>query len=163
MKNKIRLEQIFLGKAIFTMVSIRTGDHRVYKITQSKDNEFKFFVSMKIDGAFMFVGLAYKNESGYKFYDRFKSYKIKDKSKEIKISAETGIAAINLLIENFNVYMSVIGVVDLRDKCRWENIVELISEGLCLKCGRSLQDPKSQEIGIGPECRKQLELHSRKI
>lgn len=139
--NRIELDTKFFlgGNATFTVDNGR-GEHYTYKICQPKRgaHENPFFVSL-LTGP--------DNESSYSYLgvvDPFGSFrltrasKMNDESKPVKVFrwAMKHVFGDRILPENYQIRHA----------------------GKCGCCGRTLTEPLSLTIGIGPECRKKLGL-----
>ncbi|MCK9417483.1 DUF6011 domain-containing protein [Candidatus Dojkabacteria bacterium] len=123
------------GKANFTVKSLKTYDHLIFRISKSKERDVKYFVSVDTHyGKFMCIGLLYLSKDGTNF-TFVKSSKMADNdAKSIKV--------IKYLVDNY------------LNKNNPTSMLEFYHHGTCARCGRKLTTPQSIEIGIGPECLK---------
>lgn len=121
--------------ASFTVVSKKTGKDFTYKISRSSFAG-KFYTHVYIEQNYLefkrlgsyFRGLIWaKNENG--------------KNMPVKTLAADSIAYILQKVEEQK--------FDLLD-----SQIEILHLGNCLRCGATLTDAKSIEIGLGPVCRK---------
>lgn len=122
------------GKANFTVKSLKTNDHLIYKVTKAKDDPNKYFVSIDYHyDKFMCIGLLFSDDAKQKFTFR-KAKKFSDDTKSVIV--------FDWIVTKF-----------LNNKIG-SNQVEFYHHGKCARCGRKLTTPHSIEIGIGPECLK---------
>jgi len=119
---------IYAGKAIVTLESAKTGKHYTYRITKAKDKDI-YFVGVLSGG---------NNDESYSYLglladDQFRSTAKSQYSPDAPCYQAFlyFIKHINGTAKNLNVYHS----------CK------------CGRCGRTLTDPTSITIGLGPTCR----------
>jgi hypothetical protein len=127
-------EFLAAGKAVITLVSLRTAVRYTYKISQSKDNANMFFVAL-LSGP--------DNETDYNYLGFIRNGVYAHGVKS-KISADAGSAIA------FSWFYGRIAAGVLPDN------VEVWHEGRCGRCCRKLTVPASIERGIGPECAGKL-------
>ena len=132
---------IMSGKAIFTVVSKKSGKRFTYQVEMSKTDK----LAKKQDGIrFAKLMTGSDNEQSYQYIGIIKDGKFSH-GRRSKISPTAG------------------GVVALDWVLRWlkeDNIqsdqLEIWHEGRCGACGRRLTVPASIASGIGPECSKRV-------
>ena len=122
---------MFAGNAHFTLVSTKTNKHYTYHIAKKK-GENVWFVKILDHHAHEYVGYIRKVNNEYKYAKGNKGkYDMNDNR----------VISLMWFIRHMN-------DADINDK------VVMYHAGRCCKCGRVLTDPKSIELGIGPECAK---------
>lgn len=125
--SQISFGSILSGKAIFTLVSLKTGDRFTYKI-EKKGRIF-----------FVKVLCGCDNETSYSFLGYFKSGGALNWSlKSLIPPSDKKWLAIKYLFSHPDT-----------------PYIEIHHAGRCLKCGKLLTTPKSIESGFGPKCRNQ--------
>lgn len=150
---------VFAGNATFTIRNTKTGTRFTYKIRKSKTNKVKFYVnSMRGPGIFAKMGVIIGIDKDY-----YLPYDWKEKLQ----MARKNFAALypghpfpekeytnKNMSESLKMFIKFLGWY----KGNVEKIEnhEIWHEGICGKCGRKLTVPYSIEVGIGPECLKQL-------
>jgi len=135
LNSEIIRQFIIGGKANFTVKSLVSGKHLIFKISKAKDSNTKYFVSIDTHyDKFMCIGLLYCSQNIDNFVFK-KSSKMKD---EDAISVKTIKFIVDNYINNNNPH----------------KMLEFYHHGKCARCGRKLTTPHSIEIGIGPECLK---------
>lgn len=122
------LDFLFGGSALFTIRNSETGNHMSFKVTKSKKKDCYFVI--KNDGK-IFLGTIFDKN---KFVLGKNNQSLMD-SPEVKAFT---FVFYNLL------------------KKTLPSKVEIWHSGKCCRCGRTLVDPLSCELGIGPECRRKM-------
>ena len=117
-------EFLFAGKALFTLVSVRTGAHLTYRVTASKDGAM-FFVSHVAGGQKSYIGCIPA-----------------DNRTEFRTTRKSTLPRGHVVVASFEWFLRHIG----------SPLVELHHAGKCGRCARTLTDPVSIARGIGPEC-----------
>jgi hypothetical protein len=114
--------------ASFTVVSKKTGKDFTYKISKSKF-QGRFYTHVRIEQGYLnfnYLGM-YANGSLWR------------KKAKVNTPASTGIAWILKRVEEENFALL-------------EDSIELLHLGSCLRCGRTLTDQNSIQLGLGPTC-----------
>jgi len=138
---KLTSQFLLAGKALFTVTNPR-GDHFTFKVRKVTSDWPKgsgimttsYFVSVKSPGGmypYRYIGLLNSETGGVK---------CTGKSEFIPGTTEYNVAAWAC--------GTVIKTKNLPDGYNIEHA------GACGRCGKTLTDPESIELGIGPECRK---------
>jgi hypothetical protein len=123
------------GRAIFTVANNK-GEHYTFRIGRSKPEQP------------LFVGLLTgpDNETNYTYMGVYEparhSVRLTAKSKYTPDSAPTKV--VNWAIRQ------------VAEKTVLPDGYSIQHEGKCCKCGRTLTDPTSISLGIGPECRSKV-------
>lgn len=130
-KNEFISKYLFAGNAYFTLTSKKTNIHYTYNL-HNKNNGRIYYVKLLDGHATEYVGFIKKVYGTYRYFKgQNGKYDISDKR----------IIALMWFINHMN-------DEDIDTKVTFQHI------GKCCKCGRKLTDPKSIELGIGPECAK---------
>jgi len=117
------------GKAVFTVVSARTGMRFTYKVTQHNDKPLHFVKVLTGPDSYSFLGTIFDGQSfGH------------GKKSPIGQSAPSAVA--------FRWLWRVLAA----EAAKEFELVEFWHEGHCGRCGRSLTDPTSIQTGLGPVC-----------
>lgn len=131
---------IFSGRAVFTAVSRKTGNHLTFQVKKAKTNNpgGPFYVKVRsgsIDHKWKYIGHAWfwDDERGADVIHGKEKADLPSDSLEF-ISAEW-------LLRNLTQNPESL----LRR-------VKILHEGKCGRCRRQLTDPVSIERGLGPEC-----------
>jgi len=130
---------ILAGKAVFTMVSLKSNKRFTYRIAKGKDDTAPYFVSI-LTGPNNKTDYTY---AGVIWPDNPFIYRHGKKSK-VSFKAPS-VAGLQWLLRQL-------------EKDNKDNLakVEVHHEGRCGRCGRKLTVPESIESGIGPECAAKL-------
>lgn len=136
----ISKEFVLGGKAIFTVVSGRTGVRYTFKVKFKKASPGSCFG----DAWFVSVLTGPDNNSSYTYMGMMDpllgTFRLTKASTYNSESAP---------VKAFRWALSVLwGRVQLQEGC------EIHHEGRCCRCGRRLTVPESIKSGIGPECAK---------
>jgi hypothetical protein len=128
----------FAGRALITLESRRTNAHHTYRIEEAKEKPGFFFVSHLINGSadsgiFAYLGVVNRKEAGGEGHFRL------TKKSTAAFDAPSVVA--------FQFFMA--------SKELHPQLV-IHHEGKCGKCGRTLTEPESIALGIGPICRAQM-------
>lgn len=127
------------GKAHLTLTSAKTGVHFTFRITEPEDRKTghsdMHFVSVLCDGSaddgkFLFLGCI--------FPDRF----VQTKGSKVGRDAPS--------VKAFTFFWNGVLGGHIHPDLRVQH------EGRCGRCGRTLTEPVSIDIGIGPECRSKM-------
>ena len=129
-------KQFFLGgNATFTVESGKTGRHMTFKIRQP-DERSPFFVSAMTGS---------DNERSFTYMGKLDAMTgVIVPTKGTKIGTETE----QWKVATWALNKVWTGAPVLNAKIR--------HEGRCGCCGRKLTEPRSLEVGLGPDCRKKL-------
>lgn len=127
------------GKAMFTIRSHKTGKHFTYKISKSKKIIGMYFVSINSYdkpllngsvGKWSYIGVLTEEPNGELYFRTTQKSTIGRGDKRV------------------DTFMWFVRHHEHLFNCDFFHI------GKCGKCGRTLTDPTSIEIGLGPICRK---------
>lgn len=123
---------IFAGNAYFTLTSNKTKTHYTYRIKKANNNNNTYFINVDDNNRDTYAGYMKRVDNVFKFFKGTKG-------------------AFDELDEPIIALMWTIRHsmdVDINTKITIQHV------GKCCKCGRTLSDPKSINMGIGPECMK---------
>lgn len=122
---------LLAGRAVFTVVSKKSGEHLTYKVrADKKDPEHRHYVQVaKGYNDFIYIGW------------------IKDQH-TFSLSANSKASWDALSVRTFN------WIFANRKEDKLLEQATLMHEGKCGRCGRNLTDPISISLGLGSECRK---------
>lgn len=139
---KDALQFIMSGKAIFTVVSKKTGKRYTYKVERSAIDKRE----KRTDNGFRFVKVmtGSDNETSYGYLGLIRGG-VFEHGKKSRIPMTDG-SSVGLTWVLDQLHRGVIPA----DK------VEIWHEGRCGKCGKRLTVPASIASGIGPECSKNV-------
>ena len=127
------LTYLFLGKAFFTIKSLKTGNHFTYRVSASPRRGDLHFVWVKsITNTFVYLG-SIKNKRNFELTD----------GSNFDSKSLPYIAFKYLLDVAFH-------------KTEIPPQLEVYHTGRCGRCGRWISTPDSIKRGIGPECYKVL-------
>lgn len=132
------------GKAIFT-VSNDKGEHYTYRVNRKEDkhnpNKSVFFASL-LTGP--------DNLSDYSYMGLLDASRLK-----LILTKGSKVNAATTSVKVFQWALHIIaGRIELPEGYNIQHA------GRCGKCAKTLTDPISVEIGIGPECRKQMGIEA---
>ena len=131
--NKYLEKYIFAGNAYFTLTSRKTNAHYTYNISKKK-NAPVWFVKIQDGHSNVYSGYIKVNNGTYQYYKgNSGTYDMDD-----------------------NRILSLMWFIRHINDTDIDNKIVLQHVGKCCKCGRKLTDPKSIELGIGPECMKSV-------
>lgn len=143
-ENVLKAEKVlpFLlaGNALVTFKSNKTGDHFTYQINQPKvqrDEENPvYFVKVRSghNSRWIDLGMIFKNP--------VPTFRLK-KGCEYKSTAKS-VLAFDFLIRQLNKGFEGFKTLD--------TLTTIYHAGLCGKCGRTLTNPESISVGLGPIC-----------
>lgn len=130
---KTAMDFIKGGKAVFTLVSVRTGTRYTYRVRESKDKRGTWFVDL-LTGP--------DNTGSYSYLGFMK--------KQFGMNAGS----------KGNPHHPAFAAIDWLVLCLQNNhmptTVEFWHESKCARCGRKLTTPESIQTGLGPECSKKV-------
>lgn len=129
--NKYLEKYVFAGNAYFTLTSKKTNTHYTYNIYRKKNSPI-WYVKIHDGHSNVYSGYIKVINGIYKYY--------KGSSGNYDMS-DNRILSLMWFIRHMK-------DVDITDKIILQHV------GKCCKCGRKLTDPKSIELGVGPECMK---------
>lgn len=143
---------LLAGAAIFTLkqVNVDKPRHYTYRVSKAKSNpSFKSAnPARKVE---FFVGLLTgpDNTGSYSYMGLLR----RDLNREIPLHFETsekfkGDPDSSRFFEQFFIAVTEYGQMPAN--------LEFYHAGACCRCGRTLTDPTSIELGIGPECRAKM-------
>lgn len=124
---------VYGGNATFTLVSRKTGNRYTYKCVKSDKTANLFFAS---------VMFGPDNTSDFAYMGAFGQTPLHE-------TKRTKIRATDIRFKAFAWFLNHLQQGDVSD-------IEFWHEGKCACCGRKLTVPESIEIGIGPECFRNL-------
>lgn len=116
------------GKSTFTLKNPKTNNRLTYNVSKHKKDDIYFAKVLTGPNTWGFIGSIKPNG---KFRHSNKS-KISSESQSVKV---LDFVTSRLKNDNLPVF------------------IEIWHEGKCCKCGRSLTDPESIKVGMGPNCR----------
>ena len=122
------LDFILGGNALFTIKNPKTNNRFTYKVKKHKIQDLFFVQVLTGPDIFEYFGLI-KNSN----FRHSQKSRISDEAQSVKV---------------FDFLITKLQNNNLLD------FIEIWHEGKCCKCGRTLTDPTSIELGIGPQCRK---------
>lgn len=133
--SSISTQKVFNG--IYTLENKETGTYTTFKIHTVRKGklEGKRLVSRLVgpNNQFSYQGIGFVNDNGtVKLWNRFNNQKYK---------------------QMMNILFSLI---NNGDDSRFANRVNLKLSKRCIRCNRTLTTPQSIELGIGPECQKNM-------
>jgi len=127
------------GKAIFTLVSKRTGTRYTYKVTHKDANGqygeswmVSYLTGQDNEGDYTYLGQIHRDAVKGFFFHATKASK--------HMVAALPFTGFNWAFERIN------AGIDVSEK------MEVWHAGRCGRCGRLLTVPSSIEMGLGPEC-----------
>lgn len=119
---------IFAGRSVFTLKSLKTGDHFTFKVKNWKKNPNIHFVNVRTNNGFEPIA------------------KIMFK-KQVSISRNS---VVNARSPQFKALEW--SLERLLNKKELPRELEFYHDGRCGKCSRPLTHPDSLKAGLGPEC-----------
>lgn len=135
--NKKALDFITAGNAIFTLKSMKTGNHFTYKVSKSKKRDDILFVGL-------LNGQDNLNDYAPMCYIKIEA----NKMPTVLRSTRTWISSEAPSYKAFEyVFKKLVLDIEIDN-------VEIWHQGRCCRCGKLLTVPESIENGIGPECMK---------
>ncbi len=139
LKNNIIKKFVTGGHSEFTVRSLRTDKHLIFKVNNTKKEQKKYFVSIDTHyGNYMCIGIMYTNPNKTNF-TFVKSSRLKG-GKDASVS----VLVFNYIVKHY-----------LNSQNHCEEMI-FYHHGKCAICGRKLTTPESIEIGIGPSCLKRI-------
>jgi hypothetical protein len=136
---------ILAGMAIFTIVSKKSGDRKTYRVRAAED----VTGSGHPHGYYVDLLIGPNNTEDY----RYLAYMWIDAREHLFAKLNPHKWA----NESLTAFQWMITAINNRDVIRvqlnFEHMCEFHHAGLCGRCGRTLTDPESIELGIGPVCR----------
>lgn len=130
-QNQYLEKYIFAGNAYFTLTSKKTNCHYTYNIYRKKNSPL-WFVKIHDGHSHVYSGYIKKINGVYRYYK----------------------GAAGTYTMNDNRILSLMWFIRHINDADIDTKVTLQHTGKCCKCGRKLTDPKSIELGVGPECAK---------
>lgn len=127
LKHDLALDFIFGGNSIFTCRNAKTGNRFTFKVTKHKKDDIFFAKVLTNPDVYEFIG-SIRKESQFKYSSKSR----------ISNGAQS--------VEVFDFIIKRLRTNTLPE------FVEIWHEGRCGRCGKSLTDPISIEIGFGPFC-----------
>jgi len=125
------------GKATFTIKDTKNDKAWTYRARKMKDKEDGFFIHLKIDGKFSYIGMLWINTKNG--IDQLKV--VYGKEKSAVLISDSG-------------YQTISAVIYCISNKYTLSFNEFWHDGNCGRCGRTLTNPDSLATGIGPECIK---------
>jgi len=127
------LNLILAGKAVFTLVSKKSGTRYTYKVIRAdskKWNPATYFVSL-LTGP--------DNTSNYQYIGMIQNNRFRTTQKSRMRDDSVPVKAISWSLIQLSAG-------------KMSELLEIWHEGRCCRCGRRLTVPDSIAIGLGPEC-----------
>jgi hypothetical protein len=125
------------GRAVISLRSKATGNHLTFKVEVTKNNARRWFVSIKDQERYRYLGMLV--DQG----DRL----------TLALTSKSAHYRPSIVVTAFDYFAQF---VLSRNTIPPE--LDVFHEGHCGRCGRTLTDPESIELGIGPECKKTMGL-----
>lgn len=122
------LSFILGGNALFTIKNPQTGNRFTFKVKKHKINDLFFVQVLTGPDIYEYIGLITKSNFRH--------------SQKSRISSD----AQSVKVFDFLIKKATTNTLP--------SFIEVWHEGKCCKCGRSLTDPESIQLGMGPQCRK---------
>jgi hypothetical protein len=120
------------GRAVFTVKSLRTGDHLTYRVNETEKGSGRYFVSAKVGDLFLYVGIL---KSWHGVYDLY-------------TTAKSRVGKESLAVRTFEFILG-----RYINSYRPHSEISIYHRGVCSRCGRRLTDPESIAWGMGKVCR----------
>jgi hypothetical protein len=137
------------GMAIFTIVSKKSGERKTFKIRKAEDVDG----SGRPHGYYVDLLIGPSNTEDY----RYMCYMWEGTGPVHRGTLLTKLNAHGWASDSFTAFRWLITAINHRDIVRtqlnFEQLAEFHHAGICSRCGRTLTDPESIELGIGPVCR----------
>lgn len=142
MKNITLSRDFFLGgKATFTVQNNDTGEHRTFKIRKPEPTP-----QYPTPAWFVKIMHGTDNENHYRYIGR-----LNPTTGAVEMTRASKFAEDSLTVKAARWVMArVINQTQIPD------CIEIRHAGKCGRCGRTLTEPTSLTVGLGPECRKVL-------
>ena len=131
------------GKAVFTVVSRKTGTRFTYRVRKADRPDF-FFVDLltgpENTADYAFIGTIGRRLQG----DGCWAFQYSHRADSYSHENAPSVVAISWLVERLNYVGRPLDPAQ----------IEFWHAGTCARCGRDLTDPESIETGLGPVCRE---------
>lgn len=131
--NSFLEKYIFAGNAYFTLTSKKTNTHYTYNIYRKK-NAPVWYVKIHDGHSHVYSGYIKVINGMYRYF-----------------KGNSGVYDMN-----DNRILSLMWFIRHMKDSDIDTKIVLQHVGKCCKCGRTLSDPKSIELGVGPECAKMV-------
>lgn len=128
---------ILAGKAIFTIVSKKTGTRFTYRVTKKRDMDLWFVSLLR----------GHDNENDYAYLGVIKDDAVLQTAKSKVSPGAPSYVAIRWTVERLFQNRSI-------------EQIEVWHAGHCGRCGRLLTVPESIDSGFGPECIQLIGRHA---
>jgi hypothetical protein len=156
MNNKPKLinplQFILAGNAIFNCTNLDTQKGYTYKVTKSKNNDYIYFVSIRLDNADTESYTQYE----YKYIGLLKLDTNNNNQPQYIYSTKSELSKDSIGIKGFDYIIKHLNNNTLPE------CFKITHRGKCGRCGRSLTDEKSILLGVGSECLKIMNKEKRK-
>ncbi len=119
------------GRAVLTIKSHKTGEHRTFRVSHPKDNDKMFFVGL-LSGP--------DNTADYTYMG------VLTDDGQVRLTKASKLTCESVPVRAWNYVARRL----LADALPTD--ADVLHEGKCGCCGRALTVPESIERGIGPEC-----------
>lgn len=133
-------EYIKGGRGIITLENTKSGVHKTYEFRRPNNPE-----DFRDDVLFVYVLTSDSNWLYVGMYTWRNSY--------FKLTRNSKFGYQNPIVKGA-IYLAKI----IRNNKQEINPMRVFHEGICSVCGRKLTTPKSIECGIGPKCRKAMQV-----
>lgn len=134
-------DYVTAGRAVVTIVSRRTQERITFKVKKMKDNDKRFFVSVRKDHTA--DANDWHNWSYLGVFDVTKGFWTTKKSAYAN-DHRFSIAA--------NWFLGIVARGDMFDQNNLMEKADIWHEGRCGRCSKELTVPESIAIGLGPTC-----------
>jgi hypothetical protein len=148
------------GMAIFTVVSKKSGDRKTFRVRAAEDVDG----SGRPHGWYVDLLIGPNNLEDYRYigfmWERampkaFSELRTKLNKHGYANEAFSAFVWLTAMINQYIMYNAREPAELAQDRQdRFERMCEFHHAGMCSRCGRTLTDPESIELGIGPICRE---------
>lgn len=124
------------GKAVIVLRSKKTSNHLTFRVERNRHNALRWWVSTKgVDGHFRYLGMLEDHADHFALH----------------LTGKSAAYRPSIIVNAFDYFVKhVLSANTIPDD------LEVRHEGHCGRCGRALTDPRSIDMGIGPECMKSM-------
>lgn len=124
--HKDAMNFILAGNSLFTVKNIKSEKRFTFKVTKHKKDNIYFVRILTNPNIYEFIGT------------------LKDDSYKHSLKSKISSSAQSVIVFNYIINRLLTNTLP--------DIIEIWHEGKCGKCGRSLTDPDSIQMGFGPFC-----------
>lgn len=136
LEHKDVLKFMFGGNSSFTVINTDTNNRFTYKMKRAKNSDLFFVSVLTSPDHYSYLGVCTKGT-----YSHGKKSKISENSQSVQV---------------FKFILNKLKLNKLSD------VVEVWHMGLCGKCNRPLTVPQSIQLGLGPDCFKNLSKQNQR-